>query len=141
MSVVNHAHGLDLYVDVTRSGSKGIVDFRHVEHRHDVIIVQGSRTSAMVAGEENDIEVGDVDRRFVGKGKAWVRHNNPNSCIRSSYIEERVIKDFNEGWRRICRIEANERVVCTPLRVVCTHHIVVKGVNVLSMLTISFREP
>ena len=63
---VNSAHSLDLHVDSTTSGTKSIVDLRHVERRHGVIIVP----TAGVASKENDIEVGSVDRCIVSKSRA-----------------------------------------------------------------------
>ena len=134
-SVVRPAHSLDLYVDFARSSSKSIIDFHHVKHRDDTIIVPAtvSKRTAIVAGEKNNVEVGDVDRRFVSEGEAWVRHDKPNSCIQSCHVEEGGIKDLDKGWSRVRRIKTHERVVCTPLSVVCTHGIVFKGVNVLRL--------
>ena len=143
MHIASPAHGLYLYVDSTRSSSKGIIDLSHVKHRHDTVIVPAivSKRTAIIAGEKDNVEVGDVDRRFVSEGEAWVRHDRQNSCIWSRYIDEGGIKDLDEGWGRVCRIKTHERVVCTPLSVVCTHDIVFEGVKVLRLLTHSSCEP
>lgn len=73
----------------------------------------------------------------MSKGKARVGHNKSNSCVRSRYVQERPVKDLNKGWSPVRGIEANERVVCTPLCVACTHDIIIEGVNVLSMLALA----
>ena len=143
MSTVNPAHGLDLYVDSTRSSSKSSIDFRHVEHRDYTIIVPAaiSKRTRSEAGEENNVEVGHVDWRFVSKAISRVRHDKTSGCIWSYYLEEGGIKDLDGGWGRVRGIETHERVVRTPLSVVRTHDIVIEGVNVLSLLMISSREP
>ena len=137
-----YTHCLDLHVHAARSSSERIIDFCHVEHRYDAIIVPAviAEGTAIITGEEYDVEVRHVNRRLVSKGKAWVRHDKPNSRTRSCYVEEGGIKDLDKGWGRVRGIETRERVIRTPLSVVCTHDIVFEGIDVLILLTISTRE-
>lgn len=51
VSNVKAAHGLNLYVDSNGSGSKGIIDLRHIEHRDDTIVIPAiiSKRATIVA--------------------------------------------------------------------------------------------
>lgn len=99
VSKVQTTRSLNLYTDFAGSG-KGIVNFRHVEHRDDTVIVPAviSKRTTIVAGKENDVEVGNVDWRLVSKGKTGVRRDESNGCIRTRYAKEGGIKDLDERW-------------------------------------------
>lgn len=76
----------------------------------------------------------------MSESKAWLRRDDSNSCIRPCYVKERWIKELDERWGRVRGVETHEGVVRTPLSVVCAHDIVIEGVNILILLTISSRE-
>ena len=99
-SVANPAHGLDWDIDIASRTSDRIVDLRHVEVRDDAIIVPTivSKSAPSVASKEHEVEVGDVDRRFVSDGKALVRCDESNGGVRSCYVEKGRIQELDE-WR------------------------------------------
>lgn len=142
VSNINAAHCLDLYVDSTGSGSKRIIYFCHVENRNDTIIVPAtiSERTAGVARKENDVEVGHIDWRFVSNGKAWMRRDKANGCIRTCYVQEGMVEDLDKGRGRIGGIKPHKGVVCTPMFMVYTYNIIFEGVNVLNVLIIFSYE-
>ena len=139
----NPAHGLDWHVDCACGSSKRTADLRHVDHRDNAVVVPStvSKRSATVACEVNDVEVRNIDRRLVSDSKAWVRRDEPDSRIQSSYTEKGGIKDLDEGCGGVCRVESHaKRGVRAPLSVVGAHDIVIEGINVLSLSRIFPRE-
>lgn len=125
---------MDWEVNSACGNCERIIDFCHIEHRDNAVIVPSavSKRTTIVAREENNIEVRHVDRRLMSNGKSWLRYDKSNRCIWSCYVQEGAIKDLDEWWGCICGIEPHERVVRAPLVMVCTHDIVNERVNVLN---------
>jgi hypothetical protein len=82
-------HRLNLDVDISGCRSQRHVDFCHVDHANNAVVIPATvRKWTAGACKEEYMKVRNVDGCFMGERKAGIRSNSADGSVRSGDLEE-----------------------------------------------------